>query len=125
MILNHKVEAFVCSVSSGSAHFTVIHSFNFLLERLEAVMPSAARRGLLSSSLLGAMESREETGGEKRPHVASKQVAYCRDCLNWAREGSCSQAFAVVGACFSSNHYTKYDDTLLTARGYCDQVPKA
>lgn len=68
-------------MNSGSAHLPVIHSFNFLLERLEAVMPSAARRGLLSSPLLGATESGEEKAGETSPQVASKQVAHSGDCL--------------------------------------------
>lgn len=67
MILNHKVEAFLWSAGSDSAHITVTHSLNFLLEQLEAAMLSGAGRGLFSSSLLPAMESREGKGGETSP----------------------------------------------------------
>lgn len=70
-ILNCEAETFVRSVNSGLAHFDVIHSFNFLLELLEAVMPSA------EAGSAPSFHSREETAGETNPRVGrDKPMGY-------------------------------------------------
>lgn len=66
-ILNCEAETLVCCVNSGSAHFAVIHPFNFLLELLEAAMPSAEARSASS------LHSGEDTAGETNAQVGREQ----------------------------------------------------
>lgn len=105
MILNHKVEAFVCPVNSGSAHFSVIHPFF-----AEGAGGCDAVRGWKRLAQLLSPGDHGRDGGEGKRNKP-REVAQPGDCLTRAREGGCSQAFVGVGACFSSNHYREHEMT--------------